>query len=74
MMEAIRAHAWYTADVRSIAILLLGFICVLLLVPPTRTFPITDDWAYGQSVTDLLNQAYKPHYFTQAMVLVSVCH
>lgn len=56
-------------DLLNIALLLAGFVCVLLLVPPLRSFPVNDDWAYAQSVGDLLNGAYKPHDYVQATAL-----
>jgi len=57
------------ADLLNIGLLLLGFACVLLLVSPVRSFPITDDWAYSQSVTEILKGTYSPHDFVQPTAL-----
>ncbi len=56
-------------DLRNLGMVLFGFVLVLVLVPPVRTFPMDDDWAYAQSVTDLLHWAYKPHDWTQPTAL-----
>ncbi|HKP51807.1 MAG TPA: glycosyltransferase family 39 protein [Chloroflexia bacterium] len=63
------AVAWGRADVRNIVAILLGFACVLLLVSPARSYPVTDDWIYWQSVGDLLRIDYAPHDWTQPIAL-----
>src|SRR5438552_2646510 len=57
------------ADLRNLALLLLGFVCVLALVPPARAYPMDDDWTYFQSVSGLLHWAYKPHEWSQTIAL-----
>lgn len=52
-------------DVRNLCLLLLGFSVVLALVPPVRSYPMSDDWAYAQSVSGLLHLTYRPHDWTQ---------
>ncbi|MDQ3929955.1 MAG: glycosyltransferase family 39 protein [Chloroflexota bacterium] len=59
-------------DVRNLFLLLLGMLLVLVMLSPARSFPITDDWIYAQSVSDLLNWAYTPHDFSQATALTHV--
>ncbi len=49
------------ADWRNITLLLLGFSILLVLIPPVRSYPMSDDWAYSQSVSRLLNFTYTPH-------------
>jgi 4-amino-4-deoxy-L-arabinose transferase-like glycosyltransferase len=56
-------------DLRNLALLLLGFVCLLVILPPARIYPVGDDWSYSQSVSDLLNWAYKPHDWPQAISL-----
>jgi 4-amino-4-deoxy-L-arabinose transferase-like glycosyltransferase len=43
------------ADLRSLAIILAGFVAVLLILPPQHEYPIIDDWIYASSVRDLLS-------------------
>jgi 4-amino-4-deoxy-L-arabinose transferase-like glycosyltransferase len=45
-------------DVLNLCLLLVGFLGVLILLPPVHSFPITDDWTYAHSVGDLLNLRY----------------
>ena len=42
---------------------------MLLLIPPARIYPVTDDWIYSQSVNDLVQLAYKPHDWTQPIAI-----
>jgi hypothetical protein len=64
-----RALAWGRDDARNLCLLLAGFALVLLLVPPMRAYPMSDDWAYAQSVERLLHLTYKPHDWTQPIAL-----
>jgi hypothetical protein len=48
-------------DARNLCLLLVGFAVVLTLIPPVRVYPMSDDWAYAQSVTRLLDLNYRPH-------------
>src|SRR5439155_7796055 len=54
---------------RNLALLLLGFACLLVVVPPVRAFPITDDWTYVRSVPHLLDLTYAPDEAAQATAL-----
>ena len=47
-------------DLRNILIILASFTAILLLVPPTRSYPVNDDWVYAQGVDALLNGTFKP--------------
>ena len=47
------------ADWRNLALLLVGFACVLLLVSPAHSYPVNDDWIYARGVQDLLHLDYK---------------
>src|SRR5438552_3483673 len=42
-----------SSDVRNLGLLLVGFACVVLLVPLFDFYPVYDDWAYAQSVSCL---------------------
>ncbi|HEX9986876.1 MAG TPA: glycosyltransferase family 39 protein [Chloroflexia bacterium] len=71
--EVRRVHGFtWSRDLRNIASLLAGFLVVLLVISPQHDFPITDDWAYAQSVRDLLAGALHPHEWTQALGLTHV--
>ncbi len=48
-------------DLRNLGVIVAGFAGVLLLIPPARIYPVTDDWIYSQSVNDLVQLANKPH-------------
>lgn len=67
--KAVAVSLLSRVDLRNLAMVLSAFVLVLVLVPPVRTFPINDDWAYSQSVSDLLHWAYKPHDWTQPTAL-----
>ena len=54
-----------SADVRNLCFVLIGFAIVLILIPPVRTYPMSDDWAYAQSVLRMLALDYRPHDWTQ---------
>jgi 4-amino-4-deoxy-L-arabinose transferase-like glycosyltransferase len=56
-------------DARNLCLVLLGFAVVLLLIPPARAYPMSDDWAYAQSVRRLLDLRYRPHDWTQPAAL-----
>ena len=56
---AVRAGTLGRVDALNLSLLLVGFACLLLLLPPARSFPITDDWTYVHSVGDLLNLRYR---------------
>ena len=56
-------------DLRNLSLVLFGFLVVVLLIPPVRSFPITDDWAYAQSVSQLLGGTYSPHDYVQPTAL-----
>src|SRR5437870_4044659 len=56
----------HRADALNLALLLVGFLLVLVLVPPVRSFPVTDDWTCTRSVTGFLQGAYRPHDAVQA--------
>lgn len=56
-------------DLRNMGIIIAGFLGVLLLIPLTRSYPVTDDWTYSQSVSDLIHLAYKPHDWAQAVAI-----
>jgi 4-amino-4-deoxy-L-arabinose transferase-like glycosyltransferase len=56
-------------DLLNLALIILGFAAVLLLLSPARSYPITDDWIYFQSVGDLLRLDYAPHEWTQPIAL-----
>lgn len=60
---------WGRADLRNLCFLLAGFAIVLLLIPPVRAYPMSDDWAYAQSVGRLLDLTYRPHDWTQPTAL-----
>jgi 4-amino-4-deoxy-L-arabinose transferase-like glycosyltransferase len=57
------------ADLRNVALIVLGFASILLLVSPARSYPVVDDWIYWQSVGDLLRLDYAPHDWTQPIAL-----
>ncbi|MEO6457250.1 MAG: glycosyltransferase family 39 protein [Chloroflexia bacterium] len=59
-------------DARNLVMLVLGVLLVLILVPPVRTFPMTDDWIYSRSVSDLLTWNYHPPEQAQANLLSHV--
>lgn len=56
-------------DLRNMALIMVGFLCTLLLIPPTRIYPVTDDWIYSQSVGELTHLAYRPHDWTQPIAI-----
>jgi 4-amino-4-deoxy-L-arabinose transferase-like glycosyltransferase len=60
------------ADVYNIGLLLFGFICLLIAIPPLRSFPITDDWIYARSVPRLLDLSYVPDQASQASALAHI--
>ncbi len=62
-------HVRLRADLLNLGIIIAGFIGVLALIPPSRIYPVTDDWAYSQSVSDLIHLAYKPHEWVQAIAI-----
>src|SRR4051794_15097927 len=37
-------------DLRNLAVIVAGFVAVLLLMPPGHEFPVIDDWIYAGSV------------------------
>src|SRR5690348_13607686 len=41
-------------DRRNLALIVLGFVGVLLLIPPGHEYPIIDDWIYAGSVQNQL--------------------
>jgi 4-amino-4-deoxy-L-arabinose transferase-like glycosyltransferase len=53
------------ADALNLALLLGAFVVVLLIVPPWRSYPMIDDWAYAQSVQRLWALDYRPHDYVQ---------
>ncbi len=57
------------ADLRNLLLIAVGFVGVLLAIPPTRTYPMNDDWIYSQSVSELTQLAYKPHDWTQPIAI-----
>ena len=57
------------ADLRNLVIIVMGFLGVLLMIPPTRVYPMNDDWIYSQSVSELTQLAYKPHDWTQPIAI-----
>ena len=59
-------------DAINLCLLALGFILVLCLVSPVRSFPITDDWSYLQAVDQLLRWDYHPPRESQANLLSHV--
>src|SRR4051794_10919157 len=56
-------------DLFNLGLVALGFVAVLLIVSPVRSFSTNDDWAYAQSVGDLLRGEYRPHGWAQASAL-----
>jgi hypothetical protein len=48
------AAARARADRWNLGLILLGFLAVLLLIPPAHAFPVIDDWIYAASVRDML--------------------
>lgn len=42
------------ADLRNLSLILLGWVLVLLLLPPQHEYPIIDDWIYAGSVRTML--------------------
>jgi 4-amino-4-deoxy-L-arabinose transferase-like glycosyltransferase len=56
-------------DLLNLALIVMGFASVLLLMSPARSYPISDDWIYFQSVGDLLRLDYAPHEWTQPIAL-----
>src|SRR5438094_117989 len=65
----VRPELLRKADLRNLALLLLGFVCLFVVLPAARIYPVDDDWIYFQSVRELLNWAYKPHDWTQPIAL-----
>ncbi|HUS16965.1 MAG TPA: hypothetical protein VM536_18355, partial [Chloroflexia bacterium] len=47
---AIRAHP----TPRDMGLIVVGWLIVLLVIPPQHEFPTTDDWVYAGSVRDML--------------------
>jgi 4-amino-4-deoxy-L-arabinose transferase-like glycosyltransferase len=66
---SIRTGSMTRIDLRNVGIIVAGFVGVLLLIPPARIYPVTDDWIYSQSVSDLVQLAYKPHDWTQPIAI-----
>ena len=60
---------WGRADARNLCLVLAGLALVLLLIPPLRAYPMSDDWAYTQSLQRLLDLTYRPHDWTQPIAL-----
>lgn len=56
-------------DLLNIGLICAIFLVVVLLVPPVRNFPMDDDWAYAQSVRDLLNGHFQLSHWAQAIAL-----
>jgi hypothetical protein len=56
-------------DALNVALLLVAFVLVLLVVPPGRSYPVIDDWIYGQSVQRLLALDYRPHDYALTSAL-----
>jgi hypothetical protein len=54
---------------RNLCLLLVGFAVVLMVIPLARSYPMSDDWAYAQSVRRLLDLNYKPHDWIQPTAL-----
>jgi 4-amino-4-deoxy-L-arabinose transferase-like glycosyltransferase len=59
-------------DALNIFLLLAAFVLVILIVPPVRSFPINDDWAYAHSVSDILRLDYVRPPWVQATALTHV--
>jgi 4-amino-4-deoxy-L-arabinose transferase-like glycosyltransferase len=57
------------SDLRNLALMLAGFLGVILLISPARSFPVNDDWIYALSVSDLLNWRYTPPDWAQTTSL-----
>lgn len=56
-------------DLLNFGLILIAFVGVLLLVSPVRSYPINDDWTYGQSIAQILDGTYSRHDYTQAIAL-----
>jgi 4-amino-4-deoxy-L-arabinose transferase-like glycosyltransferase len=69
---SLRTASLQRTDVRNLALVLLGFVCLVVLIPPLRSFPITDDWTYARSVPRLLDLSYVPDQAAQASALVHI--
>jgi 4-amino-4-deoxy-L-arabinose transferase-like glycosyltransferase len=59
-------------DLANLGLIAASFAIVLLLVNPTRTYPINDDWAYARSVQDLLAWNYRPPQWAQTVTISHV--
>lgn len=57
------------SDLRNIGLILLGLAILLVLIPPGRSYPVSDDWMYAQSVSRLLDLNYRPHDAAQPSAL-----
>jgi 4-amino-4-deoxy-L-arabinose transferase-like glycosyltransferase len=55
-----------------LAAVCLGFVAVVLLISPVRSFPITDDWSYARDVQHMLNWDYHKDDAAQAIVLTHI--
>src|SRR3954447_25241602 len=49
---ALRAR--HRVDARNLGLILLGWIVLLLVIPPQHEYPIIDDWIYAGSVRQVL--------------------
>jgi 4-amino-4-deoxy-L-arabinose transferase-like glycosyltransferase len=68
-LPQLRTELLTKLDLRNLGIIVAGFVGTLLLIPPVRIYPITDDWIYSQSVSELTHLAYKPHDWTQPIAI-----
>jgi 4-amino-4-deoxy-L-arabinose transferase-like glycosyltransferase len=66
ILSTLHANSLLRTDIRNLSLLMLGFLLVLLLIPPARAYPMIDDWVYARSSQDLLNGVFTPHDYTEA--------
>jgi 4-amino-4-deoxy-L-arabinose transferase-like glycosyltransferase len=57
-------------DWRNLALIIAGFVVVLVVVSPARAYPMYDDWAYAQATRNLANGLFVHHDWIVATALV----
>lgn len=59
-LVAVKRGLMGRSDTWNIALLLVVFASIVAFISPAHNFPITDDWIYARSVTDLVQWHYTP--------------
>src|SRR6476620_6024227 len=72
VVPASRPRVALGVDARNLLLIVVAWAFLVALVPAARSFPVTDDWIYARSVTDLLNGAYHQSDWSQTTALAHV--